>query len=266
MYALCLPLDSADVREQYINMMVTAFPNSQLLINDGAFDEVLQYGLQQQTNVGMVGLRRDNFADSEFMDALNWTPYAPVMLTVWPKAPVVVEPFGSTSNLSMSIQDVTYFHVSNIGNGNLLPWNQYSQSEQNNLLTAATLAGYRIVLNSVTFPTTINTNSLFTVSSQWTNVGIAPIYEKWNVTWNLLNSNNQPVWSAVSNLQLRLFQPSNSSTNIQDTNLRVSVTAGSYNFAVQVLDPAGIRAPLSLAIEGRDNDGFYPLSTITVQG
>ena len=53
MYELCLPVASVSVRESIVNMMVSAFKNTRLLINDGEFDEVLAYAL---TNPQMLDL------------------------------------------------------------------------------------------------------------------------------------------------------------------------------------------------------------------
>jgi hypothetical protein len=42
--------------------------------------------------------------------------------------------------------------------------------------------------------------------------------------------------------------------------------AGNYEFSVALLDPMTLQPGIRLAIEGRGNDGWYPLGKIRVSG
>ena len=187
------------------------------------------------------------------------------MQSVWKNAPVICEFFGpGNTNFSIAIQDVQQLHVSAMGNGNIEAWATLTSLEQQQYLQMGKLAGYRLVLNQVSFPTFLVQGNSFSVVSSWTNVGVAPIYENWKINFQLRPSFNTTSWTAISGFNLTFFFPNQASTNFTDTFSFPTVALGTYQFGITIIDPTGYRRPMALAINGTDATGFYALANITV--
>jgi hypothetical protein len=191
----------------------------------------------------------------------------------WKTAPVVTEFWGSAApgtDLSSALAQVATYHVSMVSNGNYrtTDWAALSPAEQATLLQIGKKAGYRLTLNAVTVPDRMAAGTQVTLTSRWANDGNAPVYQWWTVTWQLRSTNSPPrvLWHADSTLDLTHLLPTNGvSATVTDT-LPVpgTMSPGVYQLAVIVQDPTGYRAPLALAIRGRQGDGTYVLGNVTV--
>src|SRR5690606_13377817 len=94
----------------------------------------------------------------------------------------------------------------------------------------------------------------------WKNIGIAPTYENWDVYYELKNNNNVVVWSGKSSFKPKLFAPTTEPTiALDEFILPSSVGIGKYRLNIVIKDPTGYRAPLPLAINGRNSDGSYTI-------
>src|SRR5205085_12681821 len=98
-----------------------------------------------------------------------------------------------------------------------------------------------------------------TVTLNWSNAGIAPVYENWNV-YVEVRSGSSVVWSGVTAFKPKLFQPG--TTTITTT--LGAMPSGSYSLYVIVKDPVGYRKPLPLANKNRLTDGSYKVADIKI--
>jgi hypothetical protein len=283
---------SAQITDDYLIAMtdaaIAAFPNVQLTIpmayvapNDVYNNAAGNPGTQSAYHVltasntyGRIGWRRDNMGDDGYnaymtgtTASYNGTPLRPLIMDAWKVAPIGGEPLDALSNTSRcgSIQcdlhnEDVVFHMSYMGNGNY----PVSASDSTALVTAVRNAsaemGYHLVLTGGSTTTTLQAGTSFNVTLNWQNTGLAPVYEKWNVTYELRKSDGTVAWTGTSAFTPRLFLPQSTATSQSDNfMLPASVPAGTYGLYLIVRDPAGYKKPLPLAITGRQADGSYLL-------
>ncbi len=238
------------------------------------------YALTATNTVGEIGWRRDNLGDDGYNSYLTGTttsylgiPLQPLIMNKWKKAPIGGEPaFGTTAvtrcgppYCDMSNEN-NLFHNSYFGNGNYAytsasgtPWTQLTT----NMRAASAEMGYRIILDSGQMTTNISSGNAFNIKLSWHNIGIAPVYEPWRVTFELRKSSDGTVvWKGISRFGLKLFQPAVNGTLASDNfSMNNSIAAGTYTMFLIVRDTAGYMAPLPLGITGRQGDGSYPIRT-----
>src|SRR5690606_33994029 len=108
--------------------------------------------------------------------------------------------------------------------------------------------------------------------STWRNVGVTPLYEPFDVKFQLRSGANV-AWEGTSSLNLEQFLPYDAACHPSGTGTEVvndafalnGVAPGTYDVVLIVADPAGYRAPLKLAIQTAPNaDGSYPLGQLVV--
>jgi hypothetical protein len=233
------------------------------------------YALTVSNSVGKLGWRRDSWGQtdnylSQWTDAnptvFNGLSFKTEIMNRYQFAPIVGEPQdgGSAGNFTSLAAQVTKYGVTSFGNGNFN--NGVNATIQNSFRDASKAAGYRIVLTGGSMTTTLTGGTSFNVSLKWQNIGAAPDYKNWNVTFELRNSSNAVVWTGTSSFNPRLFLPSGSPTAISDNfTLPSTVPQGTYGMYLIIRDPVGFRKPLPLGITGVNSDGSYLLrSNITV--
>ncbi len=188
----------------------------------------------------------------------------------WQTAPFVVEWCGNPGYDAMvaaseqAARDVPDYHIAAISSGNIdnvgdPPYSAYA--------TATKCSGYRFELDEATLPGTLRAGSTFSVTTKWSNVGVTPAYDDWNVTVQLRNPSTGAVaLRGTSSLNLRSLLPTGETpkTVTDSFVLPSGVGAGTYDVVVQVVDPAGYARPLNLAIYGKAGDGSYRLGSVKV--
>lgn len=258
-------------------IMISAFDGNRLL-NTQNDPEVGYYALTVQNNFGKLGWRRDNWGalDNYISDYLenNTTTYSGLLFSTaimdrWKTSPIVGEPiqtgpvYNSCAYGAMEDQ-VTLYHATSFGNGN---YSSTSASCMRDHIRAASKAtGYRLVLEGGAVTSNFLSGTPFTINLNWKNVGITPVYEIWDVVYELRDeTTNTLIWSGYSTFNPKLFLPQVSATSITDKfTLPSTITTGDYKLNVIIKDPKGYRAPLPLAIEGRNPDGSYTLDVISL--
>src|SRR5579863_4582412 len=233
------------------------------------------YALTASNSVGKLGWRRDSWGQtdsylSQWTDAnptvYNGLSFKTEIMNRYQFAPIVGEPQdgGSAGNFTSLAAQMTQYGVTSFGNGNFN--NAVNATIQNSFRAASKAAGYRIVLTGGSMTTTLTGGSSFNLSLNWQNIGAAPDYKNWNVTFELRNSSNAVVWTGTSSFNPKLFLPSGSPTAISDNfTLPSTVPQGTYGMYLIIRDPLGFRKPLPLGITGVNSDGSYLLrSNITV--
>lgn len=264
-----------------IDLHARAFPHTQLIMlrggkgNAGAVGYALGLSATSDPPVAMpVGWAADCWGDDDYEGDLPSLPQWPAMRDRWKIAPVMGEPCATLtagySHWPTLAEHVATYHLSLLGNGNIGDgdWSSLPSSAKDAFLRAGNLAGYREQLQQVTLPSTLTPGAPFTLSSSWANTGVAPIYSPWSVRYQLRAlGSSSVVWEGQSTLDLRRLLPSGGTptTSVDHFTLPANLPAGSYDLSAIVRDTAtSYRAPLPLAIAGRQADGSYRLGSVTV--
>lgn len=261
-----------------IDAHTQTLPNFQLSIIMTAFDanwlqhtktspEVAYYALTTSNAYGKLGWRRDNWGatDDYIKDLLerntrtwNGVVLNSLIMNVWKYAPVTGEPMNNAPNDYGDMErQVRLYHAVSFGNGNI--FNTVTTALKNNIRAASKAAGYRIIATGGEF--IIGSNNI-NITTNWQNTGITPVYDNWDIFYELVNSGGVVIPVGTSSFKLRLFQPSNNSSAHTD-NFQINIPAGSYTLRMVIKDPTGYRSPFLLAIQGRNSDGSYNLKTFT---
>jgi hypothetical protein len=263
---LCTPGASSATKRALVDMQLDAFAHSRVLMNSGGTEvEAFTYALGRSRRIGVrVDSLCNPWFDQQFTDA---PAKLAAMRDRWQTAPVVAEFYSrNPTEIALCDQQIQRWHVAAVGNGNL-EWARYSADQQAALTEMGKHAGYRFVLNELTYPAIVQTNTPFTITSQWSNVGVTAAYEPVEVTFELRpKGQTSVIWSGASQLDLERLLPTSTPLAVSDSvRLLGRIPAGEYTLSLVVRDPTGYRPPLALAVVGRDATGQYVLGTITVQ-
>jgi hypothetical protein len=195
----------------------------------------------------------------------------------WKTAPHYVEYIETSPTSSMvdhsferALAEVRRWNIAGVANNGFNRMSDLSSTGASNARLIGRLTGYRFVLREVNYPDTLSRGSSFRIDSVWSNIGSTPLYEPFNVTYQL-KRNGSVVWSGKSQLDLEKFLPTvdNSGrdrpSTIADTFTLPQLATGSYELSIVILDPAAYRLPLALAVQGRQGDGSYVIGSVTVQ-
>jgi hypothetical protein len=258
-----------EARTAIVDAHIDAFTRTPLLMltDDRA---ALRYALSRSPRIGW---RRDSLGNSHFdriqRDGATWA----LLKDRWQSAPVVVEffhPRGQTDPASqqLALDQVRRYHVSLVGNGNTFAWEGMSRAGKDAFVAMAKAAGYRLALRQLSLPATLTPGQSFALEAAWSNEGVAPLYDPWQVVVQLRQRDaSQPVWEQALSQDLRTLMPTNDTTPTvwtEQLTLPTSVPAGQYELALVVRDPTGYFGPLTLANGNRAADGSYALGTISV--
>ena len=261
-----------------LTIMIAAFDGEQYdaIMNPA---EVGYFALTTNNTWGPIGWRRDQWgANDSYLDNIlknnektfgTSPPFKQLITSRYLTAPVTGEPAGGYTttagyceywNLESQLRE---YGATSMGNGN---WGiKMSDCGKSYARAAFKRTGYRLVLVDGNITTPIYAGKPFIVSLNWKNLGIAPTYENWNVIFEMKNSSNVTVWSGTSRFKPKLFAPSDTGTTVIDSFiLSTTIPIGNYKLNLVIKDPNGYRAPLPLAITGRNTDGSYTLKNITV--
>jgi hypothetical protein len=182
----------------------------------------------------------------------------------WKSAPILGEPnygsdnVGSTYYATLPAQVRQYSAVS-FGNGNI-DFTPGANVSSDTFRLASKYAGYRLSPISGNSTTSPVTNGAFNVTVNWQNLGITPVYENWDITFQLV-SGLTTYWTGVSSFNPHYFLPSGSTTGVTDNFTLSGVPAGTYSLKLVIKDPTGYRAPMPLFITGVNADGSYTIRT-----
>jgi ribosomal protein L14 len=270
-----------------IDMNLAAFPNYPNVMMISGFNQggaalipadVSYYALTKSNAWGPLGWRRDNWGDPNTDNILSsntgsYNPgsgsvaFAPLILNRYKTSPVVGEPNNATGSSGAPyadlLREINLYHTTSFGDGNFP--NAGDGATQTNIIAASKACGYRLVIAGGNMTTTLTSGGGFNLSLNWQNIGVAPVYENWNVVFELRKSDGTVVWTGNSSFIPKLFLPQALPTIASDNFTLSAVAAGTYSMYLIVRDPANYKAPLPLAVTGRNADGSYLLrSNITI--
>jgi len=267
--------------KKIVDAYTQGFPDYPLVAMISAFDanwlqntmnppEIAYYILTQRNNWGLIGWRRDQWgaSDSYVSSYLenNTRSFAGLVfkdsiMARWKTAPITGEPPGWNPNNFADLESqVRLYHANSFGNGNY--GTTPTSTIKSRVRASSKACGYRLVIESGSMTKACRNIS---ITLNWKNVGLAPAYEQWDVLFQLKNAANAIAWTGSSQFKPKLFLPATTASAITDNfTLPADLPAGSYNLTLAVKDPNGYRDPLPLAITGRNTDGSYTLSQITI--
>ena len=126
-----------------------------------------------------------------------------------------------------------------------------------------TKMGYRFVLRKFSYPAAVPPGGKLPFASWWENKGVAPCYKKFPLALRLRNAQRAAV--LLTDADITAWLPGD---NMFDSTVTVPSDAppGEYELALALLDPLTQLPKVRLAIDGRAEDGWYPLGKMKVAG
>ena len=128
--------------------------------------------------------------------------------------------------------------------------------------------GYRFVIDRFNHQGTVRVGTGTTFITDWSNLGVAPAYLPRTLMYRLVGTSE--VVTFASTQDTRTWLPG--SWTVQDTiTIPADLPQGTYQIELALLDRDGSAPdtkalpPLSLGIAGRDADGWYTVSELTVE-
>ncbi|CQD09147.1 hypothetical protein BN970_01778 [Mycolicibacterium conceptionense] len=301
-------------RDQYItkkaitflvNANLRAFPNTALVTaagNPEITKQLFRDNPLLRARRKPVGIRADGLG--KFDPIPTWVaneysryvqiqdPIINVVLNRYRTAPVITEwipdppQAGAMDYYLTGLRDVVNRHVSMTAStgfpGQLndipMPADQYRV-----WANANKFSGYRYSVTAEQPAEPIPASERFALKLRWTNFGSAPVYERWQVRYDIVSTSGQVVRTIDSRMDLRTLvadqkfedvagQPT-AATTVDTVALSPGLPAGRYtvratvgwrehkpNASVSVDFP-----PMQLAQYGRDDDGGYPVTEFSVQ-
>src|SRR5262249_47641280 len=187
---------------------------------------------------------------------------------VWQTGPVAFETCWDMRKWKDSGWDLHYIfdyalrcHGSYVNNKSA-PLPEGTRAEVERLLRKL---GYRLTIRRLEHAASAHPGGDLDLGVDWENLGVAPPYRDYRVAVRIKPRDVAPAKALVipTNESIRGWVPGERSLKIV---LRIpeSVWSGSYEFAVGIVQPGTTTAEVRLAIQGRDNDGWYPLSRIEI--
>ena len=128
-----------------------------------------------------------------------------------------------------------------------------------------TRIGYRFVLRQMTHATEAQPCRKLSLRSLWENVGVAPIYHDWPLAYRLRSAEDHVVAQWASAAHLRQWLPGIQQEVEDAVILPEDALEGSYVLDIAILDQRGHAPFVDLAISGKRQDGWYPISTVSIR-
>jgi hypothetical protein len=202
---------------------------------------------------------------SHFIEGLHQTPEQwEIVSNAYLYGPVMLEWFGGKMDFDLAALEAPVVHPSLICSGPMdTDWKALSDGDQKAIQSIIAGSGFHDAIASATYPSAVHKGHSFSIESSWTNTGCAPVYDPWDITWELSDSSTKVVWKSRSKLDLRQLISGSLSSHDKYT-LPKTVPPGSYTLSVIVNDPGKFWPPLRLAIPGRTSDGRYVIGKVTV--
>lgn len=122
--------------------------------------------------------------------------------------------------------------------------------------------GYRFVLRSFSYPEYVAPGEMIHYKSWWDNKGVAPIYKDFLLAFRLTNEKRTEVF--ITGADIKSWLPGD---NLYDDAIAVpwDMPGGIYQIQVGIIGRRSHEPKVKLAIEGRDNEGWYSLGEIQIK-
>jgi len=122
--------------------------------------------------------------------------------------------------------------------------------------------GYRFLLRRFTYPSVVMQQGQLPITTWWENKGVAPIYKDYKFAIRLKNTERTEVMTTCAYLPDWL-----PGDIVQDETLFIphDMPAGTYQLEVAIVSPVSYEPRVKLAIEGVNEEGWYPMGEIVIQ-
>ncbi|PWK16466.1 DUF4832 domain-containing protein [Tumebacillus permanentifrigoris] len=268
-----IPFPKLAVSDQYVQHYLDAFPDKKLLMRrPHPIVQDKQLGLYND----MFGSPRSTSDFNDWFENGYTSSLAgadiPAMPDFWRAGPSGGE-FGNAGsvrgllqpqNIGEILAEAQRSHVSWMG-ATVLSEVKLDQTEQSNLNSFLKKIGYRFVIRSASFPDKVRQGGHVPVTLVVDNQGVAPFYYPWPLELSLVDEAGAVVASTVTSEDIRRWQPGQIQT-IQYLSVPPGLAQGSYTLHVAILDPDTKQPGVEFAIQGKRQDGRYPLGELTVTG
>lgn len=285
-----VPMPSMDTRRRIVDAYLAAFRKTPVLMLIGG-EQMLAYAVDQGT-----GWRADCLGDLGGFSA-RWNHmknyYTQALLKsraveAWRRAPVAWETCWDMRKWVQEGWSLRYIfnyalalHGSYINNKSApLPEGPEVEAELRRFLRRL---GYRLVLRELQHRSRLTAGASTTINTVWQNVGSAPCYRPYKLAYKLEGPAGR--WILLSRADIRSWMPGTVDITqpkfLEDPPelppgplVRVTdklvlpkdIPPGKYTLAVGIIRPEDQVPVIRLAIKGRSDDGWYPLSTVEISG
>jgi Domain of unknown function (DUF4832) len=253
-----------------IDIYFAAFPRTPLLMN---FDEAeaLRYGTEHGAGwrldcLGDMRMESDNqYFRPEMLDIYPQQVVRAGIQDVWKRSPVSLESCWVPAHWKEQGWDVDYileqalrWHVTslNIKSSAIPPeWKARFDAFQKRM-------GYRLILRRFEYPAEAKAGRMIPVAMWWLNAGVAPPYRPWELALELRSASAETVIGLAADV--RSWLPGDV---VWDGSVYVpeDLAPGEYRLRLALVDPRTLKPAIRLAIEGREDDGWYGLGMLTVK-
>ena len=256
------------IQKQLIDQHFDAFSRTPLLMN---FDELkaLDYAVHRG-----AGWRLDCWGDmgrpghERFAHMLDLYPQQVMKAhaeDVWQRSPVSLETCGTPLSwkewgftLPPIFDQALRWHATSINiKSTAIPaeWKPQFEEFQKKI-------GYRFVLRRLEYPRTVHSGQMAMLHMWWLNAGVAPVYRDYILALELHSATRSAVIRTPADV--RRWLPGDA---VFDGGLYVpdDLPPGAYRLRVGLLDPRTLTPSIRLAIEGRQEDGWYDIGEISVE-
>ncbi|MFD2670719.1 DUF4832 domain-containing protein [Marinicrinis sediminis] len=124
--------------------------------------------------------------------------------------------------------------------------------------------GYHFVVRSVQHPEKGSRGEEINVEIEVENKGVAPFYFDWPIELSLANETGKLVFQTELQEDIRSWLPGTHTFEAR-FKLPEAIPAGEYQLLIAILDPSTAKPGMSLAMEGRQQDGRYGLGKLKLQ-
>jgi hypothetical protein len=180
----------------------------------------------------------------------------------WKRGPVALEPVGADGwakeDHATAFKAALALHVS-CAHGYMVPIPDEKVPLLNDFLRRC---GYRFVLRELRAPRRVVRGGNLPVQMAFENIGVAPPYRAYVLAVRLTSGGKSFVLN--TDAKLTSWLPGKHGLEAR-LSLPVDIPAGNYELAVGILAPHNRTPAVKLAIEGRGDDGWYPLSHVEVR-
>jgi len=259
-------------RRTLVNSYKDSFKKTQLIIMCRTDEK--EKNVFTDFNGENVGWRLDCLGDmfgfsNESNHMFDYYPQAinrGMMQNVWEKEPIVFESCWNMEHWKQKGWDLDYIIDQSL-KWHISSFNNKSQSVPVEWETKVDewlkKMGYRFVLRKFTYPESIKPNEMLRFESWWENKGVAPIYSKnFLLAIKLNNKKRSEIIPTCADINSWL-----PGEDLYDDAFLVppDMPRGTYKMQIGIVDRKLYQPKVDLAIEGRNDDGWYTLGYITVK-
>ena len=251
-----------------IDWYVASFPDTPLVMLHA---DSLRYAVSRG-----AGWRGDCFGDYGYFRP-DWNHmehvYAqalrdPVIANAWKSGPVQFEVCGVMQDwydkgfdIDLILERGLEWHVS-VLNAKSSPVPAAWRSRIDDFLKKM---GYRMMLREMTHTGEVSPGGSLLLKSKWENVGVAPMYHRWPLGYRIRSDSSEIVAQWASNADVMRWLPG-AIHEVEDIEpIPEHVPPGTYSVDVAILKKDSFSAGLDLAIEGKQDDRWYQVSTIVIR-